>query len=346
MRSFCIAVPHLKGEEVRRALLKEGILRRDLAIARDEVFIYIPILEGKGKGFMDYEVLERDFRVLQGESRSYKDLVDVPEDLRALLPTSFDVIGSVAIIKISDELMGIKEEIGEAILKVNKSLETVAIDTGIEGEERVRQLVIVAGKENTETIHKEYGIELEIDPAKVYFSPRLATEHWRVAQMVEEKEVIIDMFCGVGPFSILIAKHRNPGKIFSLDINEMAIHYLKRNINRNKVLNVKPMHGDSKVLVPNLENADRIIMNLPFGSYEFLTYALSNVKNEGMIHYYEVLEIEKKDEKIENILISAQVKGIDINIHDEREVHTYSPSSKLYCFDLKVDRDEGSLRSD
>jgi tRNA (guanine37-N1)-methyltransferase len=346
MKSSCIAVPHLKGEEVRKALLKDGVLRRDLAIARDEEFIYIPILEGKGKDFLDYDIMERDFRELQVESRSYKDLVDVPEELRVSLPTSYDVIGSIAIIKISDELIGNKKEIGDAILKTNKNLETVAIDSGVEGEERVRQLEIVAGKKNTATVHKEYGIELEIDPTKVYFSPRLATERMRVAQMVVEGEVVIDMFSGVGPFSILIAKHRHPEKVYAIDINEVAIHYLKKNMKRNKVSNITALYCDSKVLVPSLENADRIIMNLPFGSYEFLTYALANVKNEGMIHYYEVLEVEKKDERIKDILDSTHVKGIDINLHHEREVHTYSPSSNLYCFDLKVDKNEGDLRSD
>ena len=338
MKSRCIAVPSQKGEEVRKALLEKGQLRKDLAIARDDEFIYIPIVEGGENKVMGYEVIERDFRVLNKRSRNYKDMVEVPQEKQALLPSSFDVVGKVAIVKLSDELLSFKKEIGKAILKAHKSIETVAIDTGVEGEERIRQLEIVAGEMNTETIHKEYSIELEIDPTKVYFSPRLATEHWRIAQMVKEDEVVIDMFCGVGPFSILIAKHRNPKKVYALDVNDVAIHYLKRNIERNKLSNVTPLHGDSKILVSNLESADRIIMNLPFGSYEFLPAALSNIKNNGKIHYYEILNQDEIDARFEEIIKVVIGQGIIITKLGERAVHTYSRDSRLYCFDLKVER--------
>ena len=345
MKSHCIAVPTRKGEEVRKTLLTKGILRKNFAIARDDEFVYIPILDTKEKKVLEFEVIERDFRELQRRSKNYKDIVDVPEDVRASLPSSFDVIGRVAIIKLPDELLIYKQEIGEAILKANKSIETVVIDAGVEGKERVRGLEIVAGKMNTQTIHKEYGIELEMDPSKVYFSPRLATEHWRIAQMVEKDEVVLDMFCGVGPFSILIAKHRNPSKIYALDVNEDAIRYLKKNIERNKISNVTALQGDSKVLVPKLERADRIIMNLPFSAFEFLPIAFSNIKENGMIHYYEVLSDEKKDDRFEELVRTANVQGIRIIKLGERAVHTYSPESNLYCFDLKVDKDEGNLRS-
>lgn len=338
MKSHCIAIPSQKGEEARKALLEKGLLRKDLAIARDDKFIYIPITEGEEKKVIDYEVIERDFRVLNKRSRNYKDLVEVPDEIQASLPSSFDMVGKVAIVKLTDDLLSFKKEIGEAILKMNKSIETVAIDAGVEGEERIRQLEVVAGKMKTETIHKEYGIELEIDLSKVYFSPRLATEHWRIAQMVKEDEIIIDMFCGVGPFSILIARHRNPKKVYALDVNDVAIHYLKRNIERNKLSNISPLHGNSKVLISNLESADRIIMNLPFGSYEFLAVALSNVKNNGKIHYYEVLNNDEKDARFEEIVKAAIDLGIRITKSGERAVHTYSRDSRLYCFDLKVER--------
>lgn len=331
-------MPPVKAEEARRALLEKGLLRKNLAIERSEDFIYIPIMEMKEKTVLGYEVLEKDLRVLQERTKNYKDLVEVPESLQTSLPRSFDVIGRVAIIKLPDELLDFKGAIGEAILKANKSIETVAVDAGVEGEERIRRLEILAGKDNTETIHKEYGIELEIDPSKVYFSPRLATEHWRTAQMVKENEVVIDMFCGVGPFSILIAKHRKPRKVYAVDVNEEAIRHLKRNIERNKVSNIIALHGDSKVLVPGLESADRIIMNLPFSSYEFLSTAFSNVKNDGMIYYYEVLGDDKKDNRLKDIVRTAKGQGIKIIKLGDRAVHTYSPGSSLYCFDLKVDR--------
>ncbi len=340
MKSQCIAVPKKKGEEARKALLKRGLLIRNLNVARDDDFIYFPICSEE-KNVLGYDVLERDFITLDERSKTYKDVINVPKELRDSLPSSFDVIGKVAIIKLPDELLDYKEAVGEAILKANKSIETVAVDAGIDGEVRVRKLKVVAGKNELYTIHKEYGMDLEIDPSKVYFSPRLATEHWRIAQMVGEGEVVIDMFCGVGPFSILIAKHRKPSKVYAVDVNEDAIYYLKKNIERNKAPNVVPLHGDSKVLVPELESADRIIMNLPFSSFEFLPVALSNIKKNGIIHYYEVLGHDKKDDRIEDILRVANGQGIELVSLFDKAVHTYSPDSDLFCFDLKAVRGKG-----
>jgi tRNA (guanine37-N1)-methyltransferase len=342
MKSLCIAVPLQMGEEIRKSLLDKGKLRKDLVLDKDESFLYLPIMDKwNEREALGYMVSERDFQVLEKEFKSYKEFIQIPNELKELLPTSFDVVGRVAIIKIHDDILDYKKMIGEALLKANKTLKTVALDLGVEGEERVRNLTIIAGVQSTETVHKEYGIELEVDPSQVYFSPRLATEHYRVAQMVNEGETIIDMFCGIGPFPILIAKSQRPKKIYAIDINEMAINYLKRNIEKNNVSNIESLHGDSKKIVPSLENADRIIMNLPHSAYEFLPTAFSNIKHNGTIHYYELLGHDSKETRLREIESLAGRNRI--TLLDLREVHTYSPDSSLYCFDLKVEKDEGNI---
>jgi tRNA (guanine37-N1)-methyltransferase len=338
MKSLCIAVPFHKGEEVRQALIKMGLLQTELSIIRDQDHIYMPINEEADKEVFGYTVSEKDFEKRDRMVTNYKEILDIPHEFHSLLPSSYDVIGKLAIIKLHDELVHYKEDIAGAILKANKSLETIALDSGVGGEERVRKLEIIAGKRTSETIHKEYGIELKLDPSLVYFSPRLATERWRIAQMVEEGEIVIDMFCGVGPFSILIAKQRKPKKIYSIDINENAIHYLNKNIILNKVSIVEPIRGDSKVIVPNLEKTDRIIMNLPHSSFEFLETALSNIKRGGIIHYYEIIGQVKIEERKMDLYQIAEKRGMNLKIAEETEVHTYSPDSSLYCFDLQVEK--------
>jgi tRNA (guanine37-N1)-methyltransferase len=332
------------GEEVRKALLDKGKLRKDLVLEKDKSFLYLPIIDKKVESeALGYMVSERDFQVLEKEIKSYKEFIKIPNEQKELLPTSFDVVGQVAIIKIHDDILDYKKTIGEALLKANKALETVAMDLGVEGEERVRNLTIIAGKQSTETVHKEYGIELEVDPSQVYFSPRLATEHYRVAQKVNEGETIIDMFCGIGPFPIMIAKNQKPKKIYAIDINEKAIEYLKKNIERNRVSYIKPLLGDSKEVVPSLEKADRIIMNLPHSAFEFLPHALSNINHNGTIHYYEVLSHDSKEMRLKEIESIAEKEGARITPLELQEVHTYSPDSNLYCFDLKVEKNESNV---
>lgn len=340
MISHCIAVPLREGENIRRVLLEQGILRKDLAISRDAEHIFFPITMDNEQEILGYGIQERDFQVLESTTKSYRDVVDIPGELREHLPSSFDVIGRIAVIKIPEELRDYEKDIGAAIISANKSIETVAVDSGVEGEERLRQLSVVAGAADLNTVHREYGIELEVNPAEVYFSPRLATEHWRIVEMVEKGEVVIDMFCGVGPFSILIAKHCNPKKVYALDINKTAIDFVARNIERNRVASLTAISGDSKELVPELGPADRIIMNLPHSTYDFLPAALSNIKHEGMIHYYEVLGHEKVKNRLDDIENVAGEQGISIKIEGEIEVHTYSPDSSLYCLDLRVHKEE------
>jgi tRNA (guanine37-N1)-methyltransferase len=330
------------GEEVRRILLEKGRLRNDLILEKDENFLYLPLIDNRhGEEQLGYMIMERDFQVLERETRSYRELLELPDDLMDLLPTSFDLIGHIVIIKLVEELQEHKQAIGEALLSANKTIKTVAMDRGVHGRERVRNLEIIAGEESTETIHREHGIELIADPSKVYFSPRLATERHRISQMVNEGETVVDMFCGIGPFSILIAKSNKVDKIYAIDINEKAIDYLKKNIEWNKVSNIIPMPGDSKEILPTLEKADRIIMNLPHSAFEFLSLAFSRIKSGGTIHYYEVLENEDKEKRFEEI--SKLVREIRIGLVNIQEVHTYSPSSSLYCFDMKVEFDEGDI---
>jgi tRNA (guanine37-N1)-methyltransferase len=341
MNSHCIAVPLREGEKIRKTLVEQGILRKELAISRDAENIFFPIIMDDKPEVLGYGIQERDFQVLESTTKSYRDVVDIPDELREYLPSSFDVIGSIAIIKVPEELRDYEKNIGEAIIDANKSVVTVAVDSGVEGEERLRQLSIVAGTAELNTVHREYGIELEVNPAKVYFSPRLATEHWRITEMIEQGEVVIDMFCGVGPFSILIAKHCNPKKVYALDINKTAIDFVESNIKRNKVDSVTAVCGDSKELVPELEPADRIIMNLPHSAYDFIPAALSNIKHEGIVHYYEVLPFDGIQSRSEDITALAKEHGKAIEVVKETQVHTYSPDASLYCLDIRIHKGEG-----
>ena len=128
-------------------------------------------------------------------------------------------------------------------------LRVIAMDKGVKGELRVRDLHIMAGGDTSETVHMEYGIKLLIDPSKAYFNPRLANERKRIATLVKDGETVVDMFAGVGPFSIMIAKYARPEVIFAMDLNHDAIEYMKKNIELNKVTNIVPMEGNSRELI-------------------------------------------------------------------------------------------------
>ena len=80
------------------------------------------------------------------------------------------------------------------------------------------------------TIHREYGCRYKVDLAKAYFTPRLSTERSRILSWIKEGDTIIDMFAGVGPYSILLAKSKKPSNVIAIDKNPDAVYYLKENI--------------------------------------------------------------------------------------------------------------------
>ncbi len=240
---------------------------------------------------------------------------------------SFDIVGDIAIVKYRVDMD--MEKIADEIIKRHKNVKNVAVDYGVFGEERVRKIKLIRGT-TTETIHKEFGIRIKVDISKVYFSPRLATERWRVVQRVRDGEMIYDMFAGCGPFSILIAKYRRV-KIFASDINNYAIFYLIENIKLNKVKNIYPLLNDARKIVDKIPKVDRIIMNLPHSASEFLSYALRAIKIGGEIHYYEILPRDYEIESRFDELGFNNLKIIDVH-----RVHEYSPAKTLYSFLLKV----------
>ncbi len=336
MKSLCIKVEKKQGEIIRKKLSEMGVLNKKLLIKKND-FLYIPILTKVNLGF---EIMEKDFDDIELEGGDYKKIVEIPEDLRKFLPTSFDIVGDIAIIKIMDEVMSYKKAVGDAMLKTQRNLRTVCVDRGVKNEYRIRNLEVVAGEKKTETIHKEYNIKLKVDVSKVYFSPRLASEHYRIAEQVEKNETVIDMFTGVGGFAVMIMKHKSPKKVFAIDINETAIKYLKENIRINKVKNIVPIHGDAKKVIKNLEKADRIIMNLPHKSYEFFEDALKSLKDKGIIHYYEIIEKDKIKKRTEDLKKICEKNNYKMGISYLKQIKTYSPTEVMIAVDVKCEIEE------
>ena len=144
--------------------------------------------------------------------------------LLANLPRSIDFVGDLAVVEIPKELQTHKKIIGEVILRANRNVHTVLSKAGaINGTFRTRAFDFLAGERTTKTLYKEHGCKYQLDLARVYFSPRLSHEHKRVASSVQEGETAIDLFAGVGPFAILIAKMHEKVTVYAIDANPEAV---------------------------------------------------------------------------------------------------------------------------
>ena len=242
----------------------------------------------------NYEIREAVFELLPSRPRNLHDVLSwrIPSDLLQEVSRSFDAIGQIAIIEIPPALRAYSTEIGEAVLELHPHLRLVVRKSGdVEGRFRIRVFQVVAGSGTTETVHHEFGCAYNLDVRTVYFNPRLSNERRRVAETVKPREVLVDMFAGVGPYSILIAKLQPTCRVYSVDINPSAVQYLEQNVLANKVADrVLPLLGDARQLSrKDLQGvADRVIMNLPAAAGNYLDAALQTLKPAGgVVNFYQ-----------------------------------------------------------
>ncbi len=213
--------------------------------------------------------------------------------------SAFDQIGDIIVIRIPDSLLSKKKIIGGIILERVSTAKSVFYQSSdVEGDFRTRSLELLAGEDRTETEYKEYGCRFAVDVEKVFFSPRLSTERERIANLVQDGEIVVNMFGGVGMFSILVAKNKKC-TVYNIDINPIASKLCEKNINLNKLVGeVICINGDAaKIIKERLENkGDRTLMLLPERSDEFLESAILATRNNGIIHYYSHIHADKKQD--------------------------------------------------
>ncbi len=335
MRRHCLVVPRLRAEEVRRGLLEKGLLEKHLSILREGERILFPVRERFDSEF-GFE--ERDFEEAFRPIAHYSEVVHIPEELKSLLPTSLDIIGDIAIIRLPEELRDHGGEIGEAILKAHKNVRCVFADEGVGGEFRIRAVRRLAGEDRTRTVHHEHGLRLAVDISKAYFSPRLASERVRVAEQVGRGEVVLDLFTGVGPYAIMIAKRREPSVVHAVDSNPAAFELLEENVRMNRAERVKSLLSDAREALRRIGQVDRMILDLPQSSREFYVDALKSVRIGGVLHFYQILEAVELEEGKEWLIDEAGRHGIGVELTVTREVKTYSPAQRHFAFDLRVCR--------
>ena len=337
--SPCLRVPKALGEKAIRLVRGLNLFNRELTVQQVEDFLCIPLIREPlpqevkefKRSFPEFEISTHRFSERTKRPLKLVDVLEetLPHHLLASVPHAIDFVGDITVIEIPPELEDHKKTIGEAILKTHKRVDTVLAKSGaVEGIYRLREFEVIAGVKKTATIHKEHGCVYHVDLAKAYFSPRLSHEHNRVASQMKEGETVVDMFAGVGPFSILIAKKHEKVKVYAIDVNPDAVEFLKRNIAVNRVeKKVMPLLGDVRQVVRKqlIGVADRVIMNLPEKAIEYVDVACEAIKLEGgIMHYYEFTNapapletarvrlteaISQTNRKIKKILLAKVVRA-------------------------------------
>lgn len=322
MESLCIRVSKKAGEKTRQKLIELGLIDKNLKIKSNGEDLLIPIIRSiEGLG----ELRKEDFEILKKEE-SFADVLG--------FAPAYEVIGDIAII---DQYESDEQKIADVLIRQKKIKTVLQAASAVEGEYRTREFTFLAGEKRTETLYRENGCRYLLDVSRVYFTPRLATERMRIANQIKDGDKVVDMFAGVGPFSVLIAKKFSGSHVIAIDKNPVAIKYLKENVRLNKLKNVEVREGDAREEIRGIIDACHVIMNLPHSGLEFLDAAFGAIKKGGVIHFYAIAHEDNLfDETWRKIEESAQRFNRKVITIGRRIVRPYAPYQYNNCIDFQV----------
>ena len=304
-----LKVPKYEGEKAILTLKRQGMIDHDYSISSDEKFLYIP-LSGipEGGEIVEIEKEQRGTRVIATGHAG-----------------GFDLIGEIAVIH--ERSGGRVQSIRDFILKVKPNIRTIYVDMGISGEMRLRNLEVLYGEDNPLTSYRENGLTMKVDVRRTYFSPRLSTERYIVAKDVRDGERVYDMFSGIGPFSLNIARLANC-VIVACDMNPVAHDLFNQNISMNRLRGtISANLMDSYTLLNEAGTFDRIIMNNPVSKYRDFDQIVDHIREGGKLNIYFVETVEGIERQME--LLSR----LHLTLRSKRIVHGYSRNKFMFSLD-------------
>ncbi|MCE4616062.1 MAG: class I SAM-dependent methyltransferase family protein [Aeropyrum sp.] len=334
----CVSVELRDAERAIKALKSLSLMARDYKPVRLGGRLLIPVVDSS-------EAVEHLATIgigVEGCEASFP-LRKKPRRLRELGfhgVSGYSLVGDIAVFsrRLGGPPLEVYREAAQALLDENRGVRSAYLKEYTGGDYRVQSLVHLAGEERTTTVHKEYGLEFEVDIARVYFNPRLAGEHRAIADSIGEGEKVLDMFSGVGGFSIHAASLRRVWVVAN-DLNPHAAMLAARNARRNRRRLkgvVAVMRSDASKLPAILRPVfNTIIMNHPTASRNFAVHACRLTAGKSRIIYY-TLSTSCHDARDEAFTVFNHRCCGAVEVGWCKNVVDYSPSMSVYRVEVGV----------
>lgn len=338
--NLVIVVNKKETEKIKSLLLEKELLDDRRRIVRHGTKVEIPV---KSEGITQ---LDASFTLKEQKNLIYREYyapfevierkakkILTNEELQ-LLPKKWEKIGDILILKFPK---GIKKrkKILETYADVLKC-KAVLGKGSIVGEKREPLLQHLYGDKNTETIHIENKIKFKLDVSKIMFSSGNIDERIRMATAGNKGEVVVDMFAGIGYFSVPMAVYSKVN-VYAIEINPTAYFYLKENIVLNDVKErVNPILGDCREACPK-KIANRVIMGY-LHSKNFLPTAMEVLCPDGGIIHHHFL-CKGKDfpsRPFAEVKKSANERGREAKFIFSKKIKSYAPRILHGVVDVKV----------
>ncbi|OPY34864.1 MAG: tRNA wyosine derivatives biosynthesis protein Taw2 [Methanomassiliicoccales archaeon PtaU1.Bin124] len=304
----CIKVPRDMAEQVREKLNRQGMVVKERCILDRDEWILIPLHEGEVPAeFSKFELVEEDpapRETFRKPMRNIRGMLDLDDSLLSILPEKWEMLGNVIIFRLPAELEPYGPTIAEAYAKELNAKAVVQEVGVISGVTRRPATRLLYGTD-TVTVHPEGGIFYKLDPTQVMFSSGNFEEKRRMAALDCRGETVVDMFAGIGYFTLPLAKRAHAKEVIACEINPVSHRFLCDNVRLNGLDDViRPVLGDNRDL-PGERFADRVLMGYVGTTEQFLPKALQLVRPGGIVHYHDVAGVEEIPGKLLDAIRNA-----------------------------------------
>ena len=318
-----------EAETVRQKLLSKGSIDKTRKLVKRDGFIEIPVTDVA----VEFPVIEQEKPEFYIPKKTLGSILDIPEKEKKLLPSGWQLLGDVIIVTLRKELEAHKFDVAKALLSMYSGCRTVLLDRGISGNMRQPMREIIAG-DITEMIHRENGCQFKLDAMQIMYSQGNLAERKRMSR-IGKGEIVVDMFAGIGYFSIPMAVHSKPLKIYAIEINPVSFGYLKENIRLNRVEDIiEPVEGDCALVTPQ-GIADRVIMGY-FDAHPYLEKGISALVHGGILHYHEAVPEAVEDRPVKRIIEAVEKIGRKVEVIEARRIKKYAPGVWHVVVDAKI----------
>ncbi|MFA5897006.1 MAG: class I SAM-dependent methyltransferase family protein [Thermoplasmata archaeon] len=324
-----VSVPFARAEALRRELHAQGVIDRSVRMTKREGHVLIPL---KGEPAVDLQAFGatiRDVSPLEPRPRKRDPLEELRQRLEAVgvpwdaAPKKWERIGEVLVLRIAEAGRPYEGKIARAFADVLRA-ETVVEDvSGIRGVFRTPEVRVLLGS-RTETVHVEGGVRYKLDVARVMFSSGNLAERVSLAKLVRPGDVVVDLFAGIGYFTLPIAVRSRARTIHACELNPVSFQYLLENLRLNRVTNVEPHLGDCRMVAPR-GVADVVLMG-HFSARDYLDVAFECLRGTGTVIYHELCPKEQfPGEPVRRFSAAARSRWYDVESARTRIVKSYAP---------------------